>query len=297
MMKKFLAIMAATALIVVGTTACSSNAAKNSDSTASAAKVSGNITAAGSSALAPLVQTAAEDFQLENPDATVNVSAGGSGVGCQQVANKSIDIGNSDVLAATKLTADQAKPLVDHQICAIGIAAVVNKDVTVTNLTKAQLKDIFTGKITNWKDVGGKDEKITLITRPASSGTRALFKQYALDGADELTNAALSSDDSGTLEKNISTTNGSIGYLAFSYLVGKYTVSKISIDGVAPTLENVYNGKYPVWGTEHMYTNGEATGVAKAFIAFMQTKTFQTKMENLGYNVTSKMSAAAGKHD
>lgn len=297
MMKKILAIMAATALIVIGTTACSSNTAKNTDSSASAAKVSGNITAAGSSALAPLVQIAADDFQLANPDATVNVSAGGSGNGLTQVANKSIDIGNSDVLASTKLTADQAKTLVDHKVCVIGVAAVVNKDVTVKDLSTDQLTKIFTGKITNWKDVGGKDEKITLVTRPASSGTRALFKQYALGGQDELSNAALSSDDSGTLEKNISSTNGSIGYLAFSYVIGKYDVNKLSIDGVAPTLENVYNGKYKVWGTEHMYTNGEATGVAKAFIDFMQTKTFQTKMENNGYNVTSKMSSAAGKHE
>ena len=293
-MKKIFALLVAVALVGVTATACSTSPAKTDSTTTS--KVSGSITAAGSSALAPLVQAAADDFQQSNPDATVNVSAGGSGAGLTQVAAKSIDIGNSDVEASTKLTADKAATLKDHQVCAIGVAAVVNADVTVKDLTTAQLTSIFTGKTTNWKDVGGADEKITLVTRPASSGTRALFKQYALGNADEASNSALSSDDSGTLEGYVSSTKGSIGYLAFSYLVGKFDVKKVSIDGVAPTLENVYNGKYKVWGTEHMYTNGDATGVAKAFIEFMGTKSFQSKMEAYGYNVTSKMTSAAGKH-
>ncbi|MBC3889603.1 phosphate ABC transporter substrate-binding protein PstS family protein [Acetobacterium paludosum] len=293
-MKKIFALFMAVVLVGITMTACSTNTKSSTSSTTS--EVTGSLTAAGSSALAPLVQVAADNFQQLNPKASVNVSAGGSGTGLTQVANKSIDIGNSDVTAESKLTADQAATLKDHQICAIGVAAVVNSDVTVTNLSKQQLSDIFTGKITNWNQVGGADEAITLISRPESSGTRALFKQYALDNAIESSNTALSSDDSGTLETNIASTKGSIGYLAFSYLVGKYDVKKMSIDGVAPTLENVYNGSYPVWGTEHMYTNGEATGVTKAFLDYMGTDTFQTQMENLGYNVISKMTTAAGKH-
>jgi phosphate transport system substrate-binding protein len=288
-MKKVLAFLAAVALIGVMASGCSSDKSTGTKSSGTSSQISGNITATGSSALAPLVQVAADDFTQLNPDATVNVSAGGSGVGLQQVSNKSVDIGDSDVVANTKIDPKLAAKLVDHVVCVIGVAAVVNPDVTVKSLTKAQLVDIFTGKVTNWKQIGGADEKITLVTRPASSGTRALFKQYALGNANEATGIALSSDDSGTLETNVAQTKGAIGYLAFSYLVGKFDVKKLSIDNVAPTIQNVYSGKYPVWGYEHMYTYGQATGVAKAFIDYMQTSTFETQMEALGYNVTSKM--------
>ena len=144
--------------------------------------VKGSLTASGSSALQPLAQQAADDFTAENPDASITINGGGSGTGLQQVSDGSVDIGNSDVYAEEKLDADQAKALKDHKVATITVAAVVNKDLGVKDLTTDQLTKIFTGQITNWKDVGGPDEQIMLVTRPASSGTRALFKQYAIGG-------------------------------------------------------------------------------------------------------------------
>ena len=152
------------------------NSEKGSTSTESSKKtedLSGTITAAGSSALKPLVDDAANAFNEKYPDVAITVDAGGSGEGLKQVAEKTVDIGNSDVAAEEKLDADQAKPLVDHQVCVITMAPIVNNDVKdggVTNLTKEQLISIFTGKTTNWKDVGGPDEDIVLVTRPTSSG-------------------------------------------------------------------------------------------------------------------------------
>ena len=288
-MKKILAVLAAVLMVGTAATGCSTGGSKSGSNSSSASAVSGSITAAGSSALAPLVQVAAQSFMAQNPDLTITVNAGGSGNGLNQVAQKSVDIGDSDVPAASKLTSSLAAPLVDHKICVIGVAAVTNKDVTVKNLTQQQLIDIFTGKTTNWKDVGGADEKITLIGRPSNSGTRALFEEYALNKTSEDAGIALSSDDSGTLENYVSSTKGSIGYLALSYLVGKYDVNLMSIDNVAPTLANIYSGKYNVWGYEHMYTYGEASGATKAFLDYMQTKDFSSKMETLGYCVTGKM--------
>ncbi len=128
-----------------------------------ATQVSGEVTAAGSSALLPLVQAAAEKFMDTNPDCTVTVNGGGSGEGLKQVADGSIDIGNSDVFAEEKLDADAAAKLVDHEVATITMAPVVNKDLGVTNLTTDQLVSIFTGKTTNWKEVGGPDEAIVLV--------------------------------------------------------------------------------------------------------------------------------------
>ncbi len=269
------------------------SASSDSASTDAGADLSGNLTAAGSSALLPLVKDASEEFMKKYPDLAITVNGGGSGEGLKQVAAGSVDIGNSDVFAEEKLDADAAKTLVDHEVCTITMAPVVNKDLGVTNLTTDQLISIFTGKTTNWKDVGGPDEQIMLVTRPSSSGTRALFKQWALNGEEEASNQALETDDSGTLLQNVEQNKGAIGYVALSYLVNNDAVAAVSIDGVEPTLENTYNGTYKVWGYEHMYTNGEGSDNAKAFIDYMMGDEYSAKLEGMGYGVSSKMSQEA----
>ena len=254
--------------------------------------LSGTITAAGSSALKPLVDDAANAFNEKYPDVAITVDAGGSGQGLKQVAEGTVDIGNSDVTAEEKLDADQAEKLVDHQVCVITMAPIVNNDVKeggVTNLTKDQLISIFTGETTNWKDVGGPDEDIVLVTRPTSSGTRATFEKYALDGNEEASNASMETDDSGVLLQNVKDTKGAIGYVALSYLTGDPGVSTVSIDGVEPTLENTYSGDYPVWTYEHMYTNGEPNEVCDAFIKYIMSDEYGANMESLGYGMSSKM--------
>lgn len=257
------------------------------------AKVSGSVTASGSSALLPLAQKAAESFMGDNKDCSITINGGGSGTGLKQVADGAVDIGNSDVFAEEKLDADKAKGLIDHKVCTVTMAGVVNKSLGIENLTKAQLKDIFTAKVTNWKDVGGPDLKIMLVTRPTSSGTRALFKQWALDNADEASNKSLETDDSGTLLQTVQQNKGAIGYVALSYLVNNDKVTPVSIDGVKPTLENTYNGKYLVWGYEHMYTKGEDNKAAKAFIEYMMGDKFSKNIEELGYGASSKLQQAA----
>ncbi|MFT8887517.1 MAG: phosphate ABC transporter substrate-binding protein [Ethanoligenens sp.] len=286
-MKKLLAAVASVAMLGVLFTACSnSNGASSSSSDTSA--VSGAVTAAGSSALKPLVDAAKTAFQQKNPDVSITVSAGGSGVGLQQVAAGTVDIGNSDVTAESKLPADQAKTLVDHQVAVVGVAVIASSDVKVASLTSQQLSDIFTGKVKNWSEVGGTNEPITLVTRPSNSGTRALFKQYALNNVEE-TASSLNTDDSGVLLQDVSGNKGAIGYVALSYLVTSPSVNTIKIDNVAPTLDNIYSGKYKVWGTEHMYTKGEAKSATAAFIKYIQSSDFATRAETLGYGVASKI--------
>ncbi|MGE4354523.1 MAG: phosphate ABC transporter substrate-binding protein, partial [Oscillospiraceae bacterium] len=255
--------------------------------------VTGSVTAAGSSALLPLAQAAAESFMGENPDCSVVVNGGGSGQGLKQVADKAVDIGNSDVFAEEKLEASAAEGLVDHKVCTITMAAVVNKSLGIDSLTTDQLIDIFTAKITNWKDVGGPDMDILLVTRPSSSGTRALFKTWALNGAEEASNQALETDDSGTLLETVQNNPGAIGYVALSYLVNNDDVQAVAIDGAAPTLENTYNGTYLVWGYEHMYTNGEGSESTQAFISYMMSDEFASNIEAMGYGASSKLTDAA----
>lgn len=252
---------------------------------------SGKVTVSGSSALLPLAKDAAQKFKAKNDQVSITLNAGGSGTGLKQVSEGSVDIGNSDVFAKEKLPEAKAAELVDHKVAVTVMAPVVNKEIgtNVKSLTKAQIQDIFTGKVTNWKDVGGPDEAVVLITRPSTSGTRALFTKYALDGKEELPNKSMETDDSGTLVQTVSQTKGAIGYVALSYLMNNNTVTPLAIDGVEPTLDNVYNGKYPVWGYEHMYTKGEATGAVKAFIDFIMSKDYSADIEKQGYGVASKM--------
>lgn len=286
--KKWMAGAAAAAMVVAGTAGCGSSSAP-----ASSASASGKVTVSGSSALLPLAKDAARQFKEKNPEVSLTLNAGGSGTGLKQVSEGSVDIGNSDVTADQKLPKEKAEELTDHKICVVTMAPIVNKDVGagVKSLTKEQLQDIFTGKVTNWNEAGGPDEQIVLVTRPATSGTRALFDHYALDGKEELSNQSMETDDSGTLIRTISQTSGAIGYVALPYLIGNTEVSPVAIDGVDPTLENTYNGTYPVWGYEHMYTKGEAKGAVKDFIDFIMSDEYGANMEKLGYGVSSKMKA------
>ena len=282
-----------------GSSAGSTSESAGSDSSASGAssnstaeELSGTVTAAGSSALKPLADDAAEYFNELHPDVSITIDAGGSGQGLQQVADGTVDIGNSDVAADEKLDASQAEGLVDHQVCVITMAPIINPDVAeagVTDLTKDQLISVFTGETTNWSEVGGPDEDIILITRPESSGTRATFEKYALDGNKEASNTSMETDDSGVLLQNVKDTKGAIGYVALSYLTEDAGVSTVAIDGVEPTLENTYNGTYPVWTYEHMYTNGEPSEVVQAFLDYIMSDDYGSRMEELGYGVSSKM--------
>lgn len=287
---KKLASLGVVAMMSLSILGCGSDTASN-DKAASSSSLSGSITGSGSSALLPLAKDAADKFKELHPEVSITLNGGGSGTGFKQVADGSVDIGNSDVAADTKLDKAVADGLVDHKVCVVTMAPVVNKDIaaTVKSLTKQQLTDIFTAKITNWKEVGGPDEEIVLITRPSTSGTRALFKEFALGGAEEASNKSLETDDSGTLLQSIKDNKGAIGYVALSYLVNNQDVATVSVDGVAPTLENTYNGTYPVWGYEHMYTKGEPNATVKAYLDFIMSDEYGKSMEAQGYGVTSKM--------
>lgn len=245
------------------------------------AAVSGSITLAGSTALQPLAEQAGKKFTEKYPDAVINVQGGGSGTGLKLVSEGTADIGNSDVLAETKLDSAKAKELVDHKVAAIGFAIVVNKNVNVDSLTKEQVQKIFTGEYTNWNQVGGADKPINVINRSKSSGTRMTFIDTVMGGKSEKEGLGTTQDSTGAVEGAIETTDGAISYLALSGVTDK--VKALKLDGVEANKENITTGKYAFWSYEHMYTKGEAEGLEKAFIEYMMSDESKALVEQLGY--------------
>ncbi len=265
--------------------ACGGSGSTKDSAAGSASKESGSkteqvaITSVGSTAIQPLAEKVAEIYMTDNPNYSITVQGGGSGTGLTQVSTGAVDIGNSDVYAEEKEGIDSSN-LEDHLIAVVGIAPVVNKEAGVTDITKDQLKDIFTGKITNWKEVGGKDQKIELVNRAEGSGTRATFEKWALEG--EKPAKGQEQDSSGTVKKIVAETPGAISYLAFSYIDD--SLQGLSIDGVEPKDENVADNSWTIWAYEHMYTQKDAKKEVLAFVDYMKSDDVQENViKELGY--------------
>jgi phosphate transport system substrate-binding protein len=292
------AVLAASIAVMAGlfagcgsSTASNNSTGNNTNSTSSKTDVSGSITASGSTALQPLVDAAQKSFSAKNPNATVSVQGGGSGTGLTQVSQGAVQIGDSDIFASEKLPGDKAAELKDHEVCAIGFVVATTNDTGVTNLTKAQIQDIFTGKVTNWKDVGGKDLPIKIIHRPNGSGTRVTFTKSVMGGKTEKDDLGMTQDSTGAVVTSMKQTPGSISYLALSYMSDdvKKSISAVTIDGIEATTANIISSKepesskYPFWSYEHMYTKGAATGVSKALIDYIMSSEFKSQVVKQGY--------------
>ena len=247
-------------------------------------EIAGKISASGSTALLPLLKPAQEEFQNKHAKVTVNVAGGGSFTGMNQVAEGSVDIGDSDVNLPDEY---KDKGLVDHKVVVEPFVFIVDKANKVDNLTKQQVIDIMTGKVTNWSQVGGADQKITLIHRAKSSGSRATISEVVLKGA-AFTDDAVIQDSNGAVRSAISTTPGAIGYVDAPY--ADDSVKVLKFDGVEFSAQNIIDGKYPIYGYGHMYTKGEATGATKAFLDYIMSDEFQnSQVEKLGFIPISKM--------
>lgn len=285
-MKKLLSIGAVVASTAVLLTGCGGGGqqAASSSSSGAAQEISGKISASGSTALLPLLKPAQEAFQDKYEKVTVNIAGGGSFTGMNQVSEGAVQIGNSDVNLPDEY---KDKGLVDHKVVVEPFVFIVDKDNKVDNITKQQAIDILTGKITNWKEVGSEDQKITLIHRAKSSGSRATISDVVLKGA-AFTDDAVIQDSNGAVRAAIASTPGSIGYVDAPY--ADDSVKVLKFDGVEYSPQNIIDGKYPIYGYGHMYTKGEPTGAVKAFIDYILSDEFQnSQVEKLGFIPISKM--------
>lgn len=259
--------------ILIGLTGCANN---NSN----------KITVVGSSAMQLLAEQAGNDYRLSHPDSNIVVQGGGSGTGLSQVQAGAVEIGTSDVFAETQKGID-AKKLQNHLVAVVGIVPIVNKSAGVKNLTRQQLSDIFTGKITNWKQVGGKNQNITVINRSKGSGTRGTFEGLILNGKKPI--QAQEQDSNGTVRKIVSSTPGTISYISFPY-ANDENIQKLSIDGIKPTNKNVVTNRWHLWSYEHMYTKGKPNKNVQKFIDYMLGSKVQNDLvPKLGYISINKM--------
>ena len=245
------------------TAAATTAAAENTE----AAKLSGTVTLAGSTSMQKLCEAMIESFEESYPDITVTAEYTGSGAGLESLVGGKTDIGN-----ASRALKDSEKAAgVEENIVAIdGIAVIANKAGKVLDLTTEQLSDIYTGKITNWKDLGGDDEAIVVIGREAGSGTRGAFEEL-LDVADQCAYAQELDSTGGVLAK-VASTPGSIGYVSLD--VVDDTVKALSLDGVEPTEENIVAGSYKLSRPFVMATLGaidEQNDLVKTWFGYVQS--------------------------
>jgi phosphate transport system substrate-binding protein len=267
-------------------TASNSSSSTTSSSSSSSAKVNtytcatGTATASGSTALLPLAQKAATDYAAKCPGGTITVSGGGSSTGLANVAAGTSDIGNSDV-PVTDAPSIDASTVTDHQVAIVAFAIIVNPKTNVTNLTLKQAQDVFSGKVTNWKDVGGADVPVTLIERKPGSGTRLSFDKCVMRGTAESTTPSSTQDSTQLVVQGVTGADGGTSYVGLAS-VGSTT--PLSLDGVKPDASTVKAGTYPFWSHEHMYTKGAGSTLAQSYIDYILTDAFQSgELTTLGF--------------
>lgn len=255
----------AAATTAAATTATTAAAA--TETTEAAAKLSGTVTLAGSTSMQKLCEAMIESFEEAYPDITVTAEYTGSGAGLESLAGGKTDIGN-----ASRALKDGEKEsgAVENVVAIDGIAVITHKDNTVSNLTAEQLTDIYTGKVTNWKDLGGADEAIVVLGREAGSGTRGAFEEL-LKIEDQCAYAQELDSTGGVLAK-VASTPGSIGYVSLD--VVDDTVKALSLDGVEPTEENIVAGSYKLSRPFVMATLGtieEQNDLVKTWFNYVQS--------------------------
>ena len=246
------------------TAAATTAAAETTEAAAEAAKLSGTVTLAGSTSMQKLCEAMIESFEESYPDITVTAEYTGSGAGLESLVGGKTDIGNAS--RALK-DGEKGSGAVENIVAIDGIAVITHTSNTVSDLTSQQLTDIYTGKITNWKDLGGADEAIVVLGREAGSGTRGAFEEL-LDVADQCAYAQELDSTGGVLAK-VASTPGSIGYVSLDD-----TVKALSLDGVEPTEENIVAGSYKLSRPFVMATLGtidEQNDLVKTWFGFVQS--------------------------
>ncbi len=223
--------------------------------------LSGTLTVAGSTSVQPIAEMLAEEFQAQNPRVRINVQGGGSSAGIKAAQTGAAQIGTS-----SRELKEGEKNLHETVIARDGVAIVVHPENKVTRLTLAQIQEIFAGKITNWKEVGGKNAPIRVVIREAGSGTRSAFEELVMVKV-TVTERAIVQGSTGAVRQTVSGDPDAIGYISFDAL-GK-EVKSLKVEGVEPRAANVKNGSYKIARPFLFLTKDEPSGIVKAFIDFV----------------------------
>ena len=266
MKKKILSLLVAASMMTFGLAGCGSTDTGNTDASSDAnqstdtttdagtsdasSDLSGSISLAGSTSMEKLCEALSESFMEKYPNISVTVEYTGSGAGLESLAAGSVDIGNASRHLKEEETSAGA---VENVVAIDGIAVITDKDNEVTDVSAEDIAKIYKGEITNWSELGGQDEAIVVIGREAGSGTRDAFEEL-LDVADACQYAQELDSTGGVLAK-VAATPGAIGYVSLD--VVDDTIQTVSLDGVAPTEENILAGDYLLSRPFVMATNGE----------------------------------------
>lgn len=282
-MKKITGILLS--LLIV---ACGGNSEKQNEvSTTETKNVS--ITLKGSDTVLPLSQKEAEVYMKNHPDASITVVGGGSGVGISALMDGTTDIAMSSraLKVDEKLKLEERKVDFTETIIAYdALAVVVNPQNKVNRLSHEQIADIFTGKITNWKEVGGDDLKIIVYSRESSSGTYEFFKEHVMDKKNYASNV-LNMPATGAIIQSISQTAGAIGYVGLAYETKDVKHIEVSYDQgktyVAPSVDNVKNDSYPIARPLYYYYGKASDSKVKPFVDFILSAEGQQLVREVGY--------------
>lgn len=301
MKKKLLAVLCATGLLTAALTGCGNSEAQTTGAeqtettvaetqetedtqateeteTEDTANLSGTISLAGSTSMEKLCEAMSESFMEKYPGITVTVEYTGSGAGLESLASGSVDIGNSSRHLKDEELSGGA---VENVVAIDGIAVIEDKDNTVTDIKAEDLAKIYTGEISNWSELGGKDEAIVVIGREAGSGTRDAFEEL-LEVADNCAYAQ-ELDSTGAVLAKVASTPGAIGYVSLD--VVDDSVIAISIDGTEPTEEKILAGNYLLSRPFVMATNGEISAqndLVKTWFDYMKSEDGKSVISQVG---------------
>lgn len=251
--------------------------------TSFAAGKSKKIVLEGSTTVLPIAQKAAETFMNNNPDADITVRGGGSGVGIASIIAGTCDIADASRAikdAELQQAASNGRDPKAHVIAMDGIAVIVNPENAMSGMTKKHVMEIFTGKISDWSELGHGSGPIVVVSRDSASGTFEAFGSLALHGM-KVRSDALMQASNQAVASMVAKTPGAIGYVGMGYISD--SVKALKIEGVTPSSETVLTGKYPYSRPLFMYTNGEPKGTAKDLIEFILSKDGQKIVEEEGF--------------
>jgi phosphate transport system substrate-binding protein len=269
---------AATAAPVVSATAVPTTAAQPE-----------SISVSGSTTVLPIAQAAADAYEKLHPEANIQVSGGGSGVGVAAVGAKTVDIG----MSSAAITPAQMKQYPSFNVITVahdGIAIIVNPQNTIQYITLDQVNQIYTGKITKWTQITGAsvpntNNQIVLIGRDSSSGTRTYFDQTVLNNGKPAT-SMLEQNSNGAVAQSVAQTPGAIGYVSIGFLSSDVKALPIWYNAqsmIVPSQATVANKTYPISRDLYMITNGQPTGLAKDYIDFILSPDGQKIVSDQGY--------------
>jgi phosphate transport system substrate-binding protein len=242
-----------------------------------------SLTIKGSTTLLPVAQIGAEVFMDRNPKTDISVQGGGSGVGIASLIDRTTQIATSsrkikeEEMARAKTAG--IRPF-ETIVAMDGIAVAVNPSNIMNNLTIAQIRDIYTGKVSNWKMIGGEDREIVVISRDTSSGTFEAFQKLALDGRKVRPDAMVTASNQ-VVNMTVAQTPGAIGYLGYGYLSDK--VKAVSVDGVRCSEQTIRSGEYPLARPLYIYTSGRPSGEVERFLDFLLSEEGQRLVREQGF--------------